>query len=91
MTEKTILDLKGLVSPLDLFKCTRRLSKMAPGEVLEVILADTDVARGLTTIINRSGNRLIYTEQRADGICLGIQKGEATAGNVSNGQEGECK
>ena len=75
MAPKIILDLKGVISPLDLLKCKSRLNIMDRGEVLEVLLGDEDVAQTLETIIRRSGDEVVYTETRVQCICLGIKKG----------------
>ncbi len=75
MAAKLVLDLRGIVSPLDLFKCKSRLSAMAKGERLEVILKDEEVAKTLATIILRSEDELLYHRKQPDCICLGIRKG----------------
>lgn len=79
MTSKIILDLKGVVSPLDLLKCKSCLNTMETGDILEVVLADADVVQSLITIIQRSNDAVVYTEQKADGIRLGIKKGPSSA------------
>lgn len=77
MASKRFLNLKGVVSPLDLLKCKSSLNSMEKGTVLEVLLEDADVARDLKTIIARSNDRLIYQKQVSNAICLGIKKGGA--------------
>lgn len=75
MGSKTVLDLKGVGSPLDLFKCKACLKSMTEGRLLEVILADEEVVQNLKLIINRSGDKLVYRKNTGDSICLGIKKG----------------
>ncbi len=75
MASKIFLDLKGVISPLNLLKCKSCLKSMNKGDVLEVILADIDAVKDLITIINRSRDDLIYKKKKADCICLGIKKG----------------
>ncbi|MCF8074926.1 MAG: sulfurtransferase TusA family protein [Desulfotignum sp.] len=75
MANKMILDLKGLVSPMDLLKCNACLTAMAPGDILEVILADAEVADNLTTILLRSNDEILYRQHTRDSICIGIRKG----------------
>ncbi|WP_300457498.1 sulfurtransferase TusA family protein [Desulfobacula sp.] len=75
MTSKIRLDLRGVISPLNLLKCKSRLKSMEKGEILEVMLADRDVVKDLIIIVKRSNDEVIYTNEADDGICLGIQKG----------------
>ncbi len=75
MASKIFLDLKGVISPLNLLKCKCCLKSMNKGGILEVMLADMDAVKDLITIINRSRDDLIYKKKGADCICLGIKKG----------------
>jgi TusA-related sulfurtransferase len=75
MTAKIILDLRGVISPLNLLKCKSCLKSMEKGEILEVMLADRDVVKDLTLIVKRSNDEVIYKNKAGDGIRLGIQKG----------------
>ena len=75
MISKNILDLRGVISPLNLLKCKSCLKSMDEGDVLEVFLADMDVVQDLMTIVNRSDDDIVYTKKREDCICLGIKKG----------------
>ncbi len=75
MTAKITLDLKGVVSPMDLLKCSACLTAMETGDVLEAVLADADVVKHLTMIILRSNDEILYQRQTRDGICIGIRKG----------------
>jgi len=75
MANKMTLDLKGVVSPMDLLKCNACLTAMAPGDILEVILADAEVVDNLTMILLRSNDEILYRQQTRDRICIGIRKG----------------
>jgi TusA-related sulfurtransferase len=75
MANKMTLDLKGMVSPMDLLKCDACLTAMDPGDILEVILADEEVVGNLTTILLRSNDEILYHQQTRDSICIGIRKG----------------
>jgi TusA-related sulfurtransferase len=75
MANKMTLDLKGVVSPMDLLKCNACLTAMAPGEILEVILADAEVVDNLTMILLRSNDEILYREQTRDSTCIRIRKG----------------
>ncbi|MBU1194531.1 MAG: sulfurtransferase TusA family protein [Proteobacteria bacterium] len=78
MTSKHTLDLRGVISPLNLLKCKNYLASMKPDEVLDVFLADTDVVKDLIIIVKKSRDRVMYQKNEADYICLGIKKGEKT-------------
>jgi TusA-related sulfurtransferase len=75
MAKKMTLDLTGVVSPMDLLKCNACLTAMAPGDILEVTLADVEVVENLTMIILRSNDEILYRQQTPDRICVGIRKG----------------
>lgn len=75
MTAKITLDLKGVVSPMDLLKCSACLTVMDTGDILEAVLADADVVKQLTMIILKSNDEILYQRQTQNGICIGIRKG----------------
>lgn len=75
MTAKMALDLRGVISPLDLLKCKACLNSMKEGEILDLILGDEDVVQDLITIVQRSQDRILYTQKKESHICLGIRKG----------------
>nr|NJM01522.1 sulfurtransferase TusA family protein [Desulfobacula sp.] len=76
MTTTHILDLRGVISPLNLLKCKSCLASIKKGEVLEVLLTDTDVVADLMIIIKKSSDDVVYKKRKADCICLGIKKGK---------------
>ena len=82
MTAKITLDLKGVVSPMDLLKCSACLNAMETGAVLEAVLADADVVKHLTMIILRSNDEILYQRQTRDGVCIGIRKGPRTYDDI---------
>ncbi|MCD4677700.1 MAG: sulfurtransferase TusA family protein [Desulfobacula sp.] len=75
MASKIVLDLRGVISPLNLLKCKSRIKSMEKGDVLEVMLTDIDVVQDLIMIVKRSNDEVIYKKKKADCICLGIKKG----------------
>ena len=81
MAEHARLNLKGVISPLDLLKCKATLAAMETGEILEVILGDREVADRLVTIIRRSGDELCNLEKGQEEICLHIRKGTGQKAN----------
>ncbi|MFH2092326.1 MAG: sulfurtransferase TusA family protein [Pseudomonadota bacterium] len=83
MTSKQVLDLRGVISPLNLLKCKSCLSSMTADDVLEVLLTDTDVLDDLILIVKRSRDDVLYQKKKAGYICLGIQKGnDSTIGKT---------
>ncbi len=76
MASTIVLDLRGVISPLNLLKCKSCLKSMEKGDVLEVILADIDVVQDLIMIVKRSNDEVIYKKEKADYISLGIKKGQ---------------
>lgn len=81
MTSSTTLDLRGVISPLNLLKCKSCLSAMDEGDVLDVLLGDMDVVKDLKMIVHRSWDDVVYTRKRVDCVCLGIKKGPRNQNN----------
>ena len=75
MTSQTVLDLKGIPSPISLLKFKSRLKGMAKGEVLEIFSHDFDLAQDLETIVSRSSDTLLLHENLGDSLRLLVQKG----------------
>ncbi len=75
MASKIVLDLKGIFSPLNLLKCKSCLKSMETGNILEVLLEDTDAVQDLIMIVQRSQDEVIYKKEMEDCICLGIKRG----------------
>lgn len=75
MTSKLEINLVDTVSWLSLLKCKDVLSKMALGEVLEVLIKDFEVIEDLTKIINRSQDQLLQTLREEDNYRIRIKKG----------------
>lgn len=69
------MDLRGVISPLNLLKCKGCLKAMDEGAVLEVLVSDVDVVEDLKMIVQRSRDRVVYTKKLIDCVCLGIKKG----------------
>lgn len=84
MASKKVLDLLGVISPLDLLKCKTCLKSMEKGEIIEVLLADEDVVKNLIRIIQRSKDEIIYTKKENGNIRLGIQKGTRIYNGLMN-------
>lgn len=75
MAADHILDLRGVITPLCLFQCKCALKTLSEGEVLEVVLADEDVVRDLSMIVERSGDEMLFRNEKEGMVSLGIRKG----------------
>ena len=75
MTSKIEINLIDTVSWLSLLKCKDMLSKMALGDVLEVLIKDSEVIEDLTKIVNRSQDQLLQTLREEDHCRICIKKG----------------
>lgn len=75
MDADVLLDLKGVPSPISLLKCKGCLEGMARGEVLGILMQDTDLAEDLKLIVRRSDDILINLEKAGDCLRLTIRKG----------------
>lgn len=75
MTSKLEINLIDTVSWLSLLKCKDMLSKMALGDVLEVLIKDPEVIEDLTKIVNRSQDQLLQTLMEEDHYRIHIKKG----------------
>lgn len=70
MTEAHELDATGLDCPMPLLKAKRALNAMASGERLRVLATDQGSVRDFRVFAEQSGNRLLSTEQSAEGIYI---------------------
>ncbi|MBW2655052.1 MAG: sulfurtransferase TusA family protein [Deltaproteobacteria bacterium] len=75
MASKIVLDLKGVIFPLNLLKCKSCLKSMEKGDIVEIMLTDIDVVQDLIMIVNRSRDEVIYKKKMTNCICLGIKRG----------------
>ena len=74
MAADHILDLRGVITPLCLFQCKSVLKTLAEGQVLEVMLADEDVVHDLSMIVERSGDEMLYQNEKEGMVSLGIKR-----------------
>ena len=75
MNSKLEINLIDTVSWLSLLKCKDMLSKMALGDVLEVLIKDSEVIEDLTIIVKRSQYQLLQTLREEDHYRIRIKKG----------------
>jgi TusA-related sulfurtransferase len=69
------LDLIGVVSPICLLKCKSALSRLSPGEVLEVVVQDGEVIESLSMILKESQDSLESFTKEGECFRLSIRKG----------------
>lgn len=53
------LDLRGIVLPVALLNCNRKVSELQPHECLEILIHDPEAADVLARIIERSQDRTV--------------------------------
>jgi tRNA 2-thiouridine synthesizing protein A len=69
------LDLIGVVSPICLLKCKSALTRLNPGEVLEVVVQDEEVIESLSMILKQSQDHLEAFSKEGDCFRISIRKG----------------
>jgi TusA-related sulfurtransferase len=75
MEAASTLDLIGDVSPICLLKCKSALSRLNPGEVLEVMVQDEEVVESLSMILKQSQDSLESFAREGEFFRLSIRKG----------------
>jgi TusA-related sulfurtransferase len=69
------LDLIGVVSPICLLKCKSALSRLNPGEVLEVMVQDEEVVESLSLILKQSQDSMESFTREGECFRISIRKG----------------
>ncbi len=77
MQPDTVLNACGLSCPLPLLKAKQALSRLAPGELLEVQATDAGSWRDFDSFTEQSEHELIKRETRGDIYHYWIRKGGA--------------
>jgi len=75
MEMASTLDLIGVVSPICLLKCKSALSRLNPGEVLEVMVQDEEVVESLSMILKQSQDRMEAFSKEGECYRISIRKG----------------
>ena len=78
MAVNQVLDLRGMIFPLDLLQLKNRLDAMKKGDPLEVILNDAEVAKHITLLIQRSDDHLIFYKTAKIVFVLEYKRGEGS-------------
>lgn len=69
-----VLDARGLPCPLPLLKAKQALSRLAPGQLLEVMATDAGSWRDLETFIEQSDHQMPAREARGEVYHYWIRK-----------------
>lgn len=76
MSLKKELNLVGVVSPMCLLKCKSVLTRMNPGDILEVLVEDPDVVDELIKILKRSSDHVKEFYREENHFRIHLEKGE---------------
>lgn len=75
MAMASTLDLIGVISPICLLKCKSALSRLNPGEVLDVLVQDEEVVESLSMILKQSQDRMESFYKEGECFRISIRKG----------------
>jgi len=75
MEMASTLDLIGVVSPICLLKCKSALSRLNPGEVLDVLVQDEEVFESLSMILKQSQDSMESFTREGECFRISIRKG----------------
>lgn len=70
-----LLDLSAMVLPFSLILCKATLERLAPGQILEVLVSGQDTLSDLLTILPRAGDHILAWEAQGEHFRLWVQKG----------------
>ena len=82
------LDLVGAIQPLGLLKVAERLTRMDRGEVLSVIVPDSEFLENILVIINRSPNRILDYGETGPHYRVLIKKGDTASSRIEKEDHG---
>ena len=75
MEMASTLDLIGVVSPICVLKCKSALSRLNPGEVIEVMVQDEEVVESLSMILKQSQDRMEAFSKEGGCYRISIRRG----------------
>jgi TusA-related sulfurtransferase len=79
MPSTASLDLTDTVSFLGLLKCQKELSRLNPGETLEISTNDPKIVSDLVKIVERSNDQVINRSLQGETMIITIGKGTREA------------
>ncbi len=69
-----VIDLSGVICPLNFVKTKLRLELMKSGEILQVVLDKGEPLRNVPRSVRNEGHCILYAEDRGDQAVLWIRK-----------------
>jgi len=69
------LNLIGVVSPICLLKCKSALSRLTPGDVIQVMVQDEEVVESLSMILKQSQDSMESFTREGECFRISIRKG----------------
>jgi tRNA 2-thiouridine synthesizing protein A len=70
------LDCSGLLCPLPVYKAGIVLSRLATGDVLELICTDPGALEDIPAMARQRGDRLVAMDDRGDTQVFWLEKGQ---------------
>lgn len=74
MSDKTVLDVKGLNCPLPILRAKKAIKDLAPGAVLEVQATDPGSVKDFDAFCRQTGNSLLGQSEAGGVYTFQIQK-----------------
>ena len=68
------LDVRGLVCPLPLLRTKKALFKMAPGQIIKVLVTDPAAELDFKVFAELSGNALLQSAQEGETFIFWLRK-----------------
>lgn len=75
MSESALLDLRGVLCPINWVQTKLALEDLGEGETLEVILDDGEPMRNVPRSVKEEGHRILKVRPEGEGYRLLIQRG----------------
>jgi len=72
-----VLDLRGWSCPWCILKAKSWLTRMAPGQVLEVLSTDPNVLKNFPLVLERTGDRVLRMDSADDYFQVRVLRGHA--------------
>ena len=70
----SILDLRGVICPMNYVKTKLKLEEMLPGQILKVIIDGDDAVLNVPRSVKEEGHKIIKAEKTGDAFNLFIER-----------------
>lgn len=74
MSDKTVLDVKGLNCPLPILRAKKAIKDLSAGAVLEVIATDPGSVKDFDAFCRQTGNTMVSQTEEGGVYTFNIQK-----------------